>query len=670
LRLKFMPNNNDVEVDHNDLANAIRALSMDAIQKANSGHPGMPMGMADVATVLFTKFMKFDPAWPAWPNRDRFVLSAGHGSMLLYSLLHLTGYPKPSLGDLKNFRQLHSPCAGHPEFGEMDGIETTTGPLGQGLTMSVGMALAERLTNARLGNDLMDHFTYVIAGDGCLQEGISHEALSMAGHLKLGKLVVFWDDNEITIDGSTDLSTSDDQQKRFDAAGWHVQLIDGHDPAQVEAAIVAAQGDDRPSMIACKTTIGYGSPNKGGTSGCHGAPLGDDEIVLTREKLGWPHDAFIIPADVKSSWEAAGTRSTPDVAAWKAAFDAMSGDDQAEFNRRMAGDLPEDFDTQINNYKKDLAANPVKKATRQASQMALEVINGCVPETIGGSADLTGSNNTNTSQTLPIQADDFTGRYVYYGVREFGMAAVMNGMTLHGGYIPYGGTFFVFTDYARGAIRLSALMKQRVIYVMTHDSIGLGEDGPTHQPVEHLASFRAMPNINVIRPCDVVETAEAWAVAMKSKDTPSILALTRQGLAQQRTTHTDENLVAKGGYVLAEASGDAKVTLIATGSEVEIAMETKTMLEAQQIGTRVVSMPATNLFDQQSDDYKQSVLGKGSLRVSIEAGSTFGWERYIGLGGLAIGIDSFGASAPIGDLYRHFGLTADQIVDKILNKLD
>lgn len=665
-----MPNNNDAKVDHNDLANAIRALSMDAVQKANSGHPGMPMGMADVATVLYTKFMKFDPSWPQWPNRDRFVLSAGHGSMLLYSLLHLTGYAKPSIDDLKNFRQLHSPCAGHPEFGEMDGIETTTGPLGQGLTMSVGMALAERLTNARLGNDLMDHFTYVIAGDGCLQEGVSHEALSMAGHLKLGKLVVFWDDNEITIDGSTNLSESGDQQKRFDAAGWHVQSIDGHDAAQIEAAIVAAQADDRPSMIACKTTIGFGAPTKAGTAGCHGAPLGDEEIAGARAKLGWAHDAFVIPTDVKQAWETAGKSSAGDVTAWRVAFGAMSAGDQAEFNRRMSGDLPEDFETQINNYKKDLAANPVKKATRQASQMALEVINGCVPETIGGSADLTGSNNTNTSQTLPIQADDFSGRYVYYGVREFGMAAVMNGMTLHGGYIPYGGTFFVFTDYARGAIRLSALMRQRVIYVMTHDSIGLGEDGPTHQPIEHLASFRAMPNVNVLRPCDVVETAEAWAVALQAKETPSIIALTRQGLSQQRTSHTDENLVAKGGYVLAEAKAQAKVTLIATGSEVEIAMETKSMLEAKNIGTRVVSMPATNLFDQQSDDYKASVLGTGSLRVSIEAGSTFGWERYIGLGGLALGIDSFGASAPIGDLYKHFGLTADQITDKILNKLD
>ncbi|VAX08498.1 Transketolase, partial [hydrothermal vent metagenome] len=525
-----------------DMANAIRALSMDAVQAANSGHPGMPMGMADVATVLFTKHLKYDPKWPEWPNRDRFILSAGHGSMLLYSLLHLTGYENPTMDDIKNFRQLHQPCAGHPEFGELPGIEMTTGPLGQGLASSVGFALAERLSQARMG-DIIDHHTYVICGDGCLMEGISHEAISMAGHWQLGKMILLWDDNEICIDGSTSATVSDDQMARFTASDWHVQAINGHDMAEIDAAIEAAKNDDRPSMIACRTTIGYGAPTKQGTSGVHGAPLGDTEIAAAREMLNWPYAPFVIPEDILTAWRDAGSRSKGLAEKWKMAFDSLDEAIKADFTRRLNKDLPANFDAAIEAFKKDLAENPVKIATRKASEMALSVINPILQETIGGSADLTGSNNTKTKDQDPITADDFAGRYMYYGVREFGMSAVMNGLALHGEYIPYGGTFMVFTDYCRSAIRLSALMGQRVIYVMTHDSIGLGEDGPTHQPVEHLMSLRVMPNLATYRPADAVETAESWACALQDKTRPSVLALTRQGLEPVRLTHSRENLV-------------------------------------------------------------------------------------------------------------------------------
>ncbi len=655
---------------HNNMANAIRALSMDAIQKANSGHPGMPMGMADVATVLFTKFMRFDPTWPTWPNRDRFVLSAGHGSMLIYSLLHLTGYERPTMEDIKNFRQLHSPTAGHPEFGECPGVEVTTGPLGQGLATSVGMALGERLSNAEYGDDITDHFTYVLAGDGCLMEGVSQEAISLAGHLRLSKMIVLWDDNSISIDGGTDLSTSEDMQGRFEAAGWHVQSVDGHDPEAIEAAISEAQANDLPSMIACKTTIGYGAPTKQGTAATHGAPLGDDEIVAARELLNWHAKPFVVPEDVLAAWRAVGANGAKLSAAWKTKFEALDTFVQEDMERRLAGDLPKAFDQVIVDYKAALVAEPVKVATRKASQMALEVVNDAVPETIGGSADLTGSNLTKTSQTAPISADDFSGRYVYYGIREFEMCAAMNGLALYGQHVPYGGTFLVFTDYARPAIRLAALMGLRSIYVMTHDSIGLGEDGPTHQPVEHLMSLRAMPNLNVFRPCDAVETAECWALAMKATSTPSVLSLTRQGLAQQRLTREDENLCAKGGYVLHEADGgDAKVVLIATGSEVEIAAAARETLQADGIPTRVVSMPCTDLFDQQDSAYKASVLPADVLKASIEAGASFGWERYTGLDGVNIGMTTFGASAPAGDLYEHFGITADALVDAVKAKL-
>ncbi len=653
---------------HSEMANAIRALSMDAVQAANSGHPGMPMGMADVATVLFTKHLRYDPAWPEWPNRDRFILSAGHGSMLLYSLLYLTGYEAPTLEDIKNFRQLHSPCAGHPEYNDLPGVEMTTGPLGQGLATSVGFALAERLSHARMG-DVIDHHTYVICGDGCLMEGISHEAISTAGHLKLGKMILLWDDNEICIGGSTRDTVSEDQIARVAASGWHTQAINGHDAEEIDAALEAAKKDDRPSLIACRTTIGFGAPNKQGTAGVHGAPLGVEEVEAARRTLDWPHAPFVIPENILNGWRAAGKRSQELAEHWKMAFDGLDEVTRADFTRRLNKQLPAELDAAIRAFKKDMADNPRKVATRKASEMALGVINPIVRETIGGSADLTGSNNTRTPDQAPITAADFSGRYMYYGVREFGMAAFMNGLALHGEYIPYGGTFLVFTDYCRSAIRLSALMDQRVIYVMTHDSIGLGEDGPTHQPVEHLMSLRAMPNVVVYRPADAVETAEAWQAALQDATRPSVLSLTRQNLAPVRTTHTDENLVARGAYELCPADGAAQVTIIATGSEVEIAVQARAALQADGIATRVVSMPSTDIFDQQPEDYKSQVLGDSPINVSIEAGAKFGWERYVGRDGVIIGMDSFGASAPAADLYQHFGITAEAIVTAVKAKL-
>jgi len=656
-------------VTSTQMANAIRALSMDAVQNANSGHPGMPMGMADVATVLFTQVLRHDPSWPKWPNRDRFVLSAGHGSMLLYSALHLSGYAQPTLDEIKSFRQLHSPCAGHPEFGEMPGIETTTGPLGQGLAMSVGMAIAEQVEAARYGN-LIDHHTYVIAGDGCLMEGISQEAISLAGHLKLGKLVVLWDDNEISIDGPISLSSSEDQRARFEAAGWHVQAVDGHDQDSVLAAIEEAQNDDRPSMIACKTTIGYGAPTKAGTASSHGAPLGDEEIAGTKKTLDWPHGAFDIPQDIRDEWLSQASHAKDQAAAWKQRFNALDAETRAEFERIHAKDIPAEFDAAVKAYISSLIQEPQKVATRKASEMALNVVNEAFSETIGGSADLTGSNNTKTKDLGLMSADDFSGRYVHYGIREFGMAAAMNGMALHGGVLPYGGTFLVFTDYARPAIRLSALMKQRVVYVMTHDSIGLGEDGPTHQPVEHVASLRAMPNVNVFRPADVVETMECWALAVKAKETPSVLALTRQGLPQLRLEERDDNACAKGGYILKDASNGApQVTILATGSEVHLAVEAQAALAEKGIHARVVSMPCFELFEAQSADYRKEVLGENTLRVAIEAGVRQGWDRYLGDNGVFIGMDSFGLSAPAGDLFKHFGITADAIVEAVTTRL-
>jgi transketolase len=651
-----------VPATHHMMANAIRALSMDAVEKAKSGHPGMPMGAADMATVLFTKFMKFDPRQPNWPDRDRFVLSAGHGSMLVYSLLYLLGFEDMTLDEIKNFRQMGSKTPGHPEFGHTAGVETTTGPLGQGISTAVGMALAERLQQARFGSDLVDHYTYVIASDGDLMEGISHEAISIAGHLGLSRLIVLYDDNDISIDGPLSLSESGDALKRFEAAGWDAVRIDGHDADAIEKAIAEAQKSDKPSLIACKTTIGFGSPNKGGKSSSHGAALGAEEIELTRKELGWPHEPFDIPSDVLDAWRVAGLKSCKPRKSWEERHQALDAETRAEFDRRLAGDLPSGFEQAINDFKKQLSADKPGWATRKASEETLNVINAVVPETIGGSADLTGSNNTRSKEQVAVTADDFSGSFIHYGIREHGMAAAMNGMALHGGLIPYSGTFLVFTDYCRPSIRLSALMNQRVVYVMTHDSIGLGEDGPTHQPVEHLAALRAMPNLNVFRPADAVETAECWQLSLETKDTPSILALTRQGLPLVRTEHTDENLCARGAYELSPAKGDAKVTLIATGSEVAIAMDAQKQLQTEGIGARVVSAPCLELFEQQSAEYKKQTLGEGTVRIAIEAAIQQGWDRYIGMDGVFVGMTGFGASAPISDLYNHFEITAEAAV--------
>ncbi|SEB55948.1 transketolase [Nitratireductor aquibiodomus] len=644
---------------HDRMANAIRFLSMDAVEKAKSGHPGLPMGAADIATVLFTRFMKHDPKNPDWADRDRFVLSAGHGSMLLYSLLYLLGYEDITIDEIKNFRQLGSRTAGHPEFGHAAGIETTTGPLGQGLANSVGMAIAERILNARYGDDLVDHYTYVLAGDGCLMEGISQEALTLAGHLKLNKLIVLFDDNQISIDGSTSLTDSTDQCARFEASGWNTMRIDGHDPDAIAGAIESAKGSDRPTLIACRTTIGFGAPTKSGTAKVHGSPLGAEEIAGARKALGWDAEPFVVPSDILDDWRLAGLHSAKERKAWEDRLAAADAETRGEFERRMRGDLPETFSAAMLEYKEKLAAEPPKVASRKASEMALEAINAALPETIGGSADLTGSNNTKTSQTGPISAEDFSGRYVHYGIREHGMAAAMNGMTLHGGIIPYGGTFLTFSDYARPAMRLASLMQIRSIFVMTHDSIGLGEDGPTHQPVEHLAALRAIPNHLVFRPADAIETAECWQVAIESRKAPSTLALSRQNLAPVRTSHEADNLCARGAYELAGSDDDARVTLFATGSEVEVAMAAKALLDAAGHPARVVSVPCFELFEQQSDDYRKAVTGNAPVKVAIEAGIRQGWDAIIGSDGIFVGMTGFGASAPAPELYKHFGITAE-----------
>ena len=649
------------------LANAIRALAMDAVEAANSGHPGMPMGMADAATALFTRYLKYDPADPHWPDRDRFVLSAGHGSMLIYALLYLTGYARPTIDDIKNFRQLGSPCAGHPENFELPGVEVTTGPLGQGLAMAVGMAIAERHLNAVYGDDLVDHRTYVIAGDGDLMEGVNHEAVGLAGHLKLGRLIVLWDDNRITIDGSTDLSRNEDVMARYAASAWHTVECDGLDSAKVSKAIDEALADPRPSLIRCKTIIGYGAPNKQGTAATHGAALGAEEVAAARKELGWESPPFEVPEDVLSAWRSVGQRGQAEHIEWRRRLDASGKRD--EFHARLSGKPDEGW---LKPHIATLIANPPTVATRKASEMALEAINPVVTSTIGGSADLTGSNNTKTTGLEPLTADNYAGRYIYYGIREFGMVAAMNGMALHGGVIPYGGTFLVFTDYARPAIRLSALQRARVIYVMTHDSIGLGEDGPTHQPIEHLQSLRAMPALEVFRPADAVETAECWALALASEG-PSILALTRQNLPPVRTKKSAENLCGRGAYRIKPAGAVRKVIMLATGSEVEIAIGAAEQLEAQGIGTDVVSMPCTERFDAQPAEYREDILPDVSnreiLRVSIEAGTTFGWERYTGLHGLRIGIDRYGVSSPASDAYEFFGLTADAVAARVLEYL-
>jgi len=647
------------------MADALRALAMDAVEAAQSGHPGMPMGMADAATVLFTRFLAFDPAQPDWPDRDRFVLSAGHGSMLLYALLYLTGYADMTIDELKRFRQLGSRTAGHPERGHAAGIETTTGPLGQGLGNSVGMALAERILAARFGKDLVDHYTYVIAGDGCLMEGISQEAISLAGHLRLSKLIVLWDDNSISIDGVTALSTSENQLARFSAAGWDATAVDGHDTEALAAALSEARTSVRPSLIACKTTIAFGAPTKAGSAAAHGSPLGAAEIAGARQRLGWQEPPFVLPEDVVKFWRDAGSRGAKFSASWKKRLDAADANTRAEFSRCMKGDLPPEARAALAQVKAKAANDAPKIATRQASGNVLDALAPVLPELIGGSADLTGSNNTKAKSQKVITAKDFSGGYIHYGIREHGMAAAMNGMAAHGGIIPYGGSFLVFTDYARPAIRLSALMGLRVIYVMTHDSIGLGEDGPTHQPVEHLASLRAIPHLLVFRPADAVETAECWELALTQPKTPSILALTRQSVPALRKGADGGNKCARGAYVLAEAKGKRQVTILATGSEVSLALTARDLLAQKKVEAAVVSMPCWQLFDRQEATYRGSVLGEAPF-VAVEAAVRFGWDRYIGRAGGFVGMTGFGASAPAADLYKHFGITAEAVCSAAL----
>jgi len=655
---------------HRDMANAIRFLSMDAVEAAKSGHPGMPLGAADMATVLYRKFLKHDPAHPDWPDRDRFVLSAGHGSMLLYSLLYLCGYPDIDMDQLRNFRQIGSRTAGHPEFGAAAGIETTTGPLGQGLATAVGMAMAERMLAARFGDALVDHRTYVLVGDGDLMEGISHEAMSLAGHLRLARLTVLYDSNEISIDGETNLTLSDDAKRRAEALGWCAFGADGHDPAAVAQAIEAANATCKPALIVCSTKIGFGAPTKEGSESSHGAPLGEAEIAGARENLSWPHNPFTVPADILARWRETGALRAERHAAWRQRLNAADANVRAEFERVTRGDMPTGWTDVITKFKRALASEQPKIASRVAGQKTLEVLSEALPELVGGSADLSGSNGTRANSMKAISPGDFAGSYVHYGVREHGMAAAMNGIALHGGCIPYGGTFLIFSDYCRPAIRLSALMKQRVIYVMTHDSIGLGEDGPTHQPVEHLASLRAMPNLFVFRPADAVETAECWQAALENRSGPSVLALSRQSLPAQRSEHRDDNLSARGGYVLHEASrGEPKVVLVATGSEISLAVEARTQLESEGYPTRVVSLPCWELFDAEEQAYRDEVLAPDALQIAIEAATPFGWERYLGSEGIIIGMHSFGASAPADDLYAHFSITADAVTAAALEAL-
>ncbi len=642
-----------------DMANAIRALSMDAVQSANSGHPGMPMGMADVATVLFTEALKFDASAPDWPNRDRFVLSAGHGSMLLYSLLYLTGYPGMTIEEIKNFRQFGSKTAGHPEYGHAPGIETTTGPLGQGIANAVGMALSEKLLAARVGSDLIDYHTYVIAGDGCLMEGISQEAISLAGHLKLGKLIVFWDDNSITIDGATSLSVSDSEVKRFEASGWNSARVDGHDAAQVAAALKAAKADpSRPWLIACKTQIGFGSPNKAGKASAHGEALGVDEIKATREHLGWPYPPFEVPEHILSAWRAVGNQHTKVREDWAKREAKVGADARSLISGRDIKDAVADA---IIAAKNDFATDSAKRATRVWSQMTIERLVPVLPELIGGSADLSGSNGTRTKHHVSVTPENFAGNYIHYGVREHGMAAAMNGIALSGSFIPYGGTFLVFADYCRPSIRLSALMQQRVIYVLTHDSIGLGEDGPTHQPVEHLSALRAIPNLNVFRPADGIETAECWELALAAKETPTVLALSRQAVPNLRGKE-DENLCAKGAYLIRPTDGERDVTFMATGSEVGLAVEAAATLAKDGIRAAVVSMPSFELFRAQPENYQNEILGRAP-RIAIEAGVPQSWYEWLRKSDQFIGMHGFGASAPAAKLYEHFGITAAHAVE-------
>ncbi|WP_035293860.1 transketolase [Brevundimonas bacteroides] len=649
------------------MADAVRVLAMDGVEKADSGHPGMPMGMADVATVLFSRFLKFDASRPEWADRDRFILSAGHGSMLIYALLHLTGYKAATKEQLSNFRQWGSKTAGHPEYGHMPGVETTTGPLGQGLANAVGFAMAERHLAARFGEDLVDHRTWVIAGDGCLMEGVSQEAIALAGRYKLNKLTVLWDDNAITIDGAVSLSDATDQKGRFKAAGWAVKAIDGHDPKAIKAALQWATRQDKPTLIACKTKIGRGAATMEGSHKTHGAALGAAEVAATRLGLSWTHDPFELPEAVEKAWRKVGKRGAKVRKVWEARL--ASSPQAKDFTRAMAGDLPERAFDGLNAGIAQLLVDKPAQATRQASGAALEAVFGAVPELIGGSADLTGSNNTFVKGTPIFDAPTYEGRYVNWGIREHGMAAAMNGMALHGGVIPYGGTFMVFSDYSRPSIRLAALMGIRVIHVLTHDSIGLGEDGPTHQPVEHLAALRAIPNLMVFRPADTVEAFECWQLALEAKTTPSALALSRQKTVAVRTEPSDQNLSARGAYELKAASGEAKATLFATGTEVPIALKAAETLEAQGTPTRVVSVPCFELFERQDAAYRASVLGRGTVRVAVEAAIQQGWERFIGEDGGFVGMTGFGASAPAEVLYREFGITADAVVAAVKTRL-
>ncbi|MCT4635806.1 MAG: transketolase [Rickettsiales bacterium] len=630
------------------MANAIRFLSLDAVEKANSGHPGMPMGMADVATILYSEFLKFDPQKPDWQNRDRLVLSAGHGSMLIYSLLYLTGYKDITLEDLKNFRQLKSKTAGHPEHEKLSGVETTSGPLGQGLANAVGMAISQQMLENR-GSEI-DHHTYVICGDGCLMEGISQEAISLAGHLKLNKLIVLFDDNKISIDGPTDLTISDDTIARFKSAGWNAQSIDGHDFNQIRNALQTAHTSDKPTIIACNTVIGYGSPNKGGTEQCHGAALGPEEVSQTRNNLNWDYPPFEIPKNILKLWRAVGKKHKAN-------------------NKNIDFKLPDNWNNNLNILTKKLALEKLNISTRKASSMILEALTKDIPNLLGGSADLTGSNLTKPKDFHAITADDFSGNYIYYGIREHAMAAIMNGIALYGSFIPYAGTFLVFSDYCRPAIRLSALMELQVLYIMTHDSIGLGEDGPTHQPIEHLASLRGIPNLYVFRPACSVETAECYEIAMKLQNSPSLFSLTRQNVSALRSD-SSKNLSEFGGYIISPHDGKLQVTIFATGSEVEIAIEAQKDLHNINIGTRIVSIPCWEIFDQQSEEYKSELLDNSSIKIAVEAGIRQGWEKYIGRNGIFIGMKSFGASAPAKELYKYFAITKENIVQKALTKLN
>ena len=646
------------------LANCIRFLAIDAVQKANSGHPGMPMGMADIATVLYEKHLKFDPSDPRWIDRDRLILSNGHGSMLLYSCLYLTGYKDINLEDIKNFRQLKSPTAGHPEYGELDGIETTTGPLSQGLSNGVGFAIAEKKLSSSLGQDLINHYTYVFAGDGCLMEGLSHEACSLAGHLKLNKLIVFFDDNSISIDGPLSLSSSDDVVQRFKSYNWNILTIDGHNHDEIDNAIINAKSSDKPTLICCKTKIGFGSPNKESTSSSHGSPLGSEEIELTRKNLNWDHDQFIIPDDLLEKWRGFAKKNIEVKNNWENKNkDFFNSEDFTKFFNLKLEDKTKE---EIINFKKTYAADETKYATRKASEKSLALLDNHIQNFIGGSADLTGSNNTKTSEMSIFNADNYNGSYIYYGIREHAMAGVMNGLALHGGVRAYGGTFLVFSDYCRPSIRLAALMNIPVIYVMTHDSIGLGEDGPTHQPVEHLAALRAIPNLKVIRPCDMIETIESWEIALETKS-PTILALTRQGLPTFKRESYDKNMVNKGAYVIKNNS-DYHASIFASGSEVEIAVEASNKLEEKNMKLRVISFPSMELFENQDENYKKEIIGEKPL-FAVEAGVINGWEKYINHKNF-IGMSSFGASGPYKDVYKHFGITSDDICEKIQLQLN